>query len=129
MSKWLADFTRALDSGGTSSVLCGSCTACCRSAQFVHVEPDEGETLARIPSALLFPAPGKPAGHMVLPFDQGGRCPMLGDAGCRMYHDRPRTCRTYDCRVFAAAGVVPEQPLIAERVRRWRFEILDDDDR
>lgn len=54
---------------------------------------------------------------------------MLGDAGCRIYDDRPRTCRTYDCRVFAAAGVVPEQPLIAERVRRWRFEILDEDDR
>ena len=25
--------------------------------------------------------------------------------GCSIYDHRPRTCRTFDCRVFAAAGV------------------------
>ena len=28
---------------------------------------------------------------------------------------RPRACRIYDCRVFPAAGVTPDKPLIAER--------------
>ena len=49
---------------------------------------------------------------------------MLGEVGCSIYEHRPRTCRTFDCRVFAAAGVAvdTDQPLIADRVRRWRFD-------
>lgn len=37
---------------------------------------------------------------------------------------RPQTCRSYDCRVFPAAGLDAggkERSLINERVRRWRF--------
>ena len=30
---------------------------------------------------------------------------MLIDNQCSIYEHRPRTCRTYDCRVFAAAGL------------------------
>ena len=50
---------------------------------------------------------------------------MLTDAGCSIYEHRPRTCRTYDCRVFPATGVEldeADKPLIARRARRWRFE-------
>jgi Fe-S-cluster containining protein len=105
-----------------ADVACDTCTACCSSSQFVHVEPDE-VALAHIPRALLFPAPGLPAGHVLLGYDEHGRCPMLTDAGCSIYRHRPRTCRTYDCRVFPAAGVEPDdKPLVAERARRWRFD-------
>jgi hypothetical protein len=48
---------------------------------------------------------------------------MLVDGACSIYEDRPRTCRTYDCRIFTAAAVAPDaatQPAIAERVRSWR---------
>ena len=63
-----------------------------------------------------------PEGHLLLGFDEHGRCPMLVRGACSIYESRPRTCRTYDCRVFAAAGVTPdEQPDIAAQVRRWRF--------
>jgi Fe-S-cluster containining protein len=98
----------------------------------VHIEPDEVATLARIPPELRFPAPGLPDGHVVLGYDEEGRCPMLGERGCTIYDDRPRTCRTYDCRVFAAAGTTPVDDgknLIAQRVRRWRFEIASAEDR
>ncbi len=44
-----------------------------------------------------------------------------GNIACSIYSDRPRTCRHYDCRVFAAAGVEPHQPSIAPRVREWQF--------
>jgi len=71
----------------------------------VHIGPDEHETLARIPAALRFPAPGSPHGHVVLGYDEHGRCPMLVDGGCSIYEHRPRTCRTYDCRIFPATGV------------------------
>jgi Fe-S-cluster containining protein len=58
---------------------------------------------------------------MVMGYDGEGRCPMLGAAGCRIYEHRPRTCRAYDCRVYGATDVTPEQPLVAERVRDWSF--------
>ena len=63
-----------------------------------------------------------PAGHVVLPFDARGRCPLLDEAGrCTIYAHRPRTCRTYDCRVFAAAGIDADREEITARARRWRF--------
>ncbi len=131
---WLAGMERALDSGGDgqSVVPCGGCTACCTSSQFVHIGPEEAETLARIPSQLLFPAPGLPSGHVLLGYDEHGHCPMLGDGGCSIYEHRPRTCRTYDCRVFPAAGVEvddEDQLPIARRARRWQFSFPAEVDR
>jgi Fe-S-cluster containining protein len=120
---WLAGMEGALRGERSSDVPCGGCTACCSSHQFVLIEPDEAETLAHVPAPLLFPAPGRPEGHVLLGYDERGRCPMLGDDGCSIYAHRPRACRTYDCRVLAAAGVDVEedQPLVARRARRWRF--------
>lgn len=126
---WLEHTLAAFDGRVDADVPCGSCAACCSSGQFVHIEPDEVEALARVPAALRFPAPGLPAGHVVLPHDDRGRCPMLGEHGCTIYEHRPRTCRIYDCRIFTAADVEPDddQPLIADRVRRWRFDVADGD--
>jgi Fe-S-cluster containining protein len=115
-----------------ADVPCGACTACCRSSQFVHVAPDDADALAAIPRDLLFPAPGFPAGHLVLGYDERGHCPMLVDDRCSIYDHRPRACRMYDCRVFAAAGVEPDDDHkadVAERVRRWRFDHPTDEDR
>ena len=59
---------------------------------------------------------------------------MLADGGCSIYEHRPRTCRTYDCRIFPAAGLAvddgdPAKADIARRARRWRFSFPADDDR
>ena len=119
---------RALRDDADADVPCGECTACCTSSQFVHIAPDETETLARIPKELLFPAPGAPRGHVVLGYDEHGRCPMF-DGRCTIYEHRPRACRAYDCRIFAATGVVvddPAQVAIARRARRWRFDVDTD---
>ena len=113
-----------LRDGATADVPCGTCTACCTSSQFVHIEPDEADALAAIPSALLFPAPGLPEGHVLLGYDEKGHCPMLQEGACSIYEHRPRTCRAYDCRIFPATGVQltgGELPLIAEQAGRWRF--------
>jgi Fe-S-cluster containining protein len=120
---WLASFRAALATGGNVDVPCDGCTACCTSSQFVHIGPDETDTLAHIPSELLAPAPRLPAGHVVLGYDSDGRCPMLIDGACSIYAHRPRACRTYDCRVFAATGVEVDaaKPALARRVARWRF--------
>lgn len=128
---WLAEIRGALRGDRGSAVPCGGCTACCTSSQFVHVGPDETDSLASIPSELLFPAPGLPPGHVLLGYDERGRCPLLDDGGCSIYEHRPRACRTYDCRVFPAAGVEPDedQPLVRDRARRWRFSYQDESGR
>jgi hypothetical protein len=119
---WLDEMRRALRLGADVDVPCGECSACCSSAHFVHIGPDERRALGRIPHDLLFPAPGLPPGHMVLPYDERGRCPMLDARGrCAIYEHRPITCRTYDCRVFAAAGIDADRDAISRRARRWRF--------
>ena len=126
---WLDGMESALRGEADADVACGSCTACCASSQFVPIGPDEADALAHIPRELLFPAPRMPRGHVLLGYDEQGRCPMLVDGGCSIYEHRPRTCRTYDCRVFPAAGVVPDdKPLVAERAARWRFDHPGADD-
>ena len=130
-STWLEGIEAALRGAATSDVPCGTCTACCTSSQFVHIGPDETDTLAHIPADLLFPAPRLPRGHVLLGYDERGHCPMLVDGRCSIYAHRPLTCRTYDCRVFPATGIEPDddKPEIAARTRRWRFTYADDADR
>jgi hypothetical protein len=130
-SEWFDELHAALRGEMDAVVPCDGCTACCTSSQFVHIAPDETDALAHVPAALRFPAPGLPAGHVVLGYDEHGRCPMLVDGACSIYSHRPRTCRTYDCRVFAATGVMPDasQPDIATRVRQWQFVVATDADR
>jgi Fe-S-cluster containining protein len=116
---------QAVRSERDSEVPCGGCTACCSSAQFIHIAPDEHDTLVHIPDDLLFPAPRMPPGHVLMGYDEHGACPMLVDETCTIYEHRPRTCRTYDCRVLPAAGLAltaaDAKPLIATQAARWRF--------
>jgi Fe-S-cluster containining protein len=128
---WLGEVRVAIRREGTSDVPCGTCTACCTSSQFVHIAPDETDTLAHIPAELLFTAPGLPRGYLLLGYDERGHCPMLIDGACSIYEHRPLTCRAYDCRVFPAAGIDADddKPLIASQTNRWRFAFATDDDR
>jgi uncharacterized protein len=106
--------------------------ACCRSSYFIHVRPTETRTLARIPRELLFAAPGQPKGHVLLGYYENGRCPMLNDSGCSIYADRPNTCRTYDCRIFTAAGITADEAdktPINLRVHQWKFSYPTQRDR
>ena len=131
-STWLSDMHAALAGERDADVACDGCTACCTASQFVPIEPDERDTLARVPAELLFPAPLRPAGHKVLGYDERGHCPMLVDGRCSIYEHRPRACRMYDCRVFPAAGVVVREPAkveIGRRAARWRFSYSSPDGR
>jgi Fe-S-cluster containining protein len=131
-SSWMAEIQGAIRGERSADVPCDGCTACCTSSQFVHIGPDETDALEHIPAELLFPAPRLPRGHVLLGYDERGHCPMLIDGECSIYEHRPRTCRTYDCRVFAAADITPvddHKTQIAQRARRWRFEYPDRADR
>ncbi len=123
-SAWLRATRGALRSGSATVVACGDCVGCCTSSYFIHIGPRERRTLAHVPRRLLAPAPGLPPGHLLLGYTSDGACPMMRRGACLIYDFRPRTCRLYDCRVFAAAGISaggPEKSSINERVRRWRF--------
>lgn len=55
---------------------------------------------------------------------EDGKCPMLKSGKCSVYAHRPQTCRDYDCRIFAAAGIDAggsDKSVINNRVRAWRF--------
>jgi Fe-S-cluster containining protein len=128
-SEWLRDLRAALAQGGDAVVPCGDCRACCTSSYFIHVGPDERDTLEHLPAELLFEAPGAPRGHRVMGYDRRGHCPMFAKGECSVYAHRPRTCRTYDCRVFAATGIEADRPAIAARARRWVFGYPSEQDR
>jgi Fe-S-cluster containining protein len=128
---WLRGFRAALRDDGDSDVACGTCTGCCTSSYFITVRPDDVGARRRIPAALLVAAPNAPRGVQLMGYDDRGHCPMLRAGRCSIYADRPQTCRTYDCRVYAAAGLSPgiDKPAIAARVREWEFTYADDDAR
>jgi hypothetical protein len=51
---------------------------------------------------------------------------MLIAGQCSIYAELPKACRAYDCRVFAATGVIPDEPgkeAIAARVDAWQFSV------
>ena len=123
-NEWLETMTAALAGRGASNVPCGDCNACCRASYFIALTPEDTPARARLPAALIFPAPGASAGHDLIPYDDQGACPMLTAGQCAIYADRPFTCRQYDCRVFAATGLAEPGEAkreVMDRARRWRF--------
>jgi uncharacterized protein len=125
---WTEEMEGALRGERDARVPCGTCTACCTASQFVHIGPDEVDTLAHVPKELLFPAPRSPRGHLLLGYDERGHCPMLINERCSIYAHRPGACRTYDCRIFSAAGVElsgAQYVKIRRRARNWRFTYAD----
>jgi Fe-S-cluster containining protein len=129
-SAWLRAMRAALAGGPGMDVACGACVGCCTSSYYIKVRAHETDALRHIPAAQLVPAPGEP-GTQLMGFDAAGHCPMFGAGGCSIYAHRPETCRTYDCRIFSAAGMEagPGRKTINERVARWRFEFAGEDER
>ena len=128
---WLAQIVASFHGGAGSEVPCGDCRGCCTSSYFIHVRPTDRKTLAVVPKALLNPAPGMPRGHQLIGFSADGSCPLLLRGNCTIYSQRAQTCRDYDCRVFAAAGIDAggsERTAINQRVRAWRFSYAQEQD-
>lgn len=126
---WLKNLDSALGGRSDSAVPCGDCTACCTSSQFIYIGPEETSTLECIPRGLLFRAPGRKG--YVLGYNEKGACPMFVENRCSIYAHRPRTCRTYDCRIFRAAGIPPDadKPAIASAAARFEFNISSEADK
>lgn len=130
-SSWLRDMRAALASRGGMDVACGDCRGCCTSSYYVKVRANEATALARIGAENLEPGPPGDPGSRLLGFQSSGHCRMLVNRECSIYQDRPETCRSYDCRVFAAAGMDAGagKTEINQRVARWRFSYPTGQDR
>ncbi len=131
-SAWLCELQRALRTQSETHVACGSCNACCSSAYFIHVRPEDKAAHKAIQKSLLVQAPGLPKGHKLLGHDVHGMCPLWKKAGCSIYVARPLVCRIYDCRIFAAVGILAggdDKARINAQVLRWKFSYPTPHDR
>jgi uncharacterized protein len=127
---WLAGARATLRGAVGSEVPCGDCVGCCVSSYHIALRAQDRVVLRRVPAQYLHQQ-AEASGDTVawMGFRADGRCPMLGAAGCSVYADRPQTCRDYDCRVFAAAGMLAgdaRRAAINERVQAWEFGFADE---
>lgn len=122
---WLGQMRAVLRGEREADVPCDGCVGCCVSSYPVPLRPGDQVALALVPAQHLQWSANGGAARMLHRAD--GTCPMLDSGRCTIYADRPQTCRDYDCRIYAAAGLVPdgERPVIRERVLEWRFDLYD----
>lgn len=128
---WLQDICSAFSTKRGTSVPCGDCRACCRSGYFIPVHHHEWSTRAAIPERLLIRPPLTTSGahYELISTTRGGHCALHRGGACSIYRQRPQACRDYDCRVFAAAGLLPGQREVDRQVALWRFHYTDEESR
>ncbi len=125
---WLEQMRASLRGECGTDVPCGDCVGCCVSGYPVVLRAEDEGAIAVIPLEHIAHAVDGRTLMLALP---DGTCPMLKDRKCSIYAARPQTCRDYDCRVFAAAGIDAggdERAVINQRVRAWRFGYANDED-
>jgi uncharacterized protein len=129
---WLAEFRASLRGESGTHVPCGECVGCCVSSYHIPIRTGDTAAVARIPADFLFTVSGQPSGHAMMGFRKDGTCHMLEGRRCSIYQDRPQTCRDYDCRVFAAAGIDaggPDKQAINSRIHQWEFSYATEDEK
>jgi uncharacterized protein len=121
--QWLRAMRAVLRDEQDADVPCGDCVGCCVSSYPIPLRPGDAVARAQVPEQYLLPAEGRAPERLLMGFREDGSCPFLAQHSCSIYADRPQTCRDYDCRIYTATGLAAagERPVIAARVRRWRF--------
>lgn len=123
-SAWLRAMRRSLLGNEGMDVPCGDCVGCCVSGYSLQLRPEDHQAAARIPATFMVRAAGFAKENVTVAALPNGLCPMLDDGKCSIYSVRPQTCLDYDCRIFAAAGIVAggeDKAVINKRVLEWRF--------
>jgi uncharacterized protein len=129
-AEWLRGMRAVLRGERDADVPCGDCVGCCVSSYPIPLRPTDHVALERLPiEHLHLPAASGRLARMG--YREDGTCPMLCAGNCTIYADRPQTCRDYDCRIYTAAGLLPDgdRPVIHQRVTAWRFEFGSPEER
>lgn len=113
-----------------ADVPCGSCVGCCVSSYPIPLRPGDRVARDEVPEQWLI-GPARAGERWLMGFREDGSCPFLEARQCSIYAHRPQTCRDYDCRIYAAAGLLPDgdRPVIHQRVLAWRFGLESEADR
>lgn len=116
--------------------LCLACGLCCDGSLFGHVRVQPGDDAKKL-KALGLPVTTSRSATPIVHFPQP--CAALcADRTCRVYADRPRQCRTFECGVFqdATAGKIGLGPALrlvtktrqrVNKIRRLLRELGDND--
>lgn len=124
--RWLEQYLHAqAQAEPTGDVPCGDCNACCKASYYIEIAEEEREAIAHIPRVHLTVSTRSRERQWALEQSCSGSCPMLVDEVCSIYAHRPRACRRFDCRVFAAASITPgsgPRAAVNQQVWRWRFD-------
>jgi Fe-S-cluster containining protein len=97
----------------------------------VALRAEDEALVPLVPAWLLLEPEDAPEGLRYMGYREDGTCPMLVKRQCRVYAQRPQTCRDFDCRIFTAAGIASagkDKPLIDERLSVWRFSYASAED-
>lgn len=128
--QWLAAMRAVLRGERDADVPCGDCVGCCVSAYPIPLRPGDVRARAEVPEQFLLGtmAAGE---RWMMGFREDGSCPFMEAGRCGIYTDRPQTCRDYDCRIYAAAGLVPDgnRAIIERRVKQWEFSFASAEER
>ncbi|MBV8120377.1 MAG: YkgJ family cysteine cluster protein [Alphaproteobacteria bacterium] len=108
------DFLAAWWRGDAGPVPCGECSACC---YYAGIPADKKRDRRHLPYLLT---ERDRDGELVLQQRADGACAHLGEHGCTVYEHRPAVCRNFDCRAFAAMGLV-EHCGPNQRTPDWEF--------
>ena len=126
--------------------LCLTCGLCCNGVIFADVRLQRGDDAARLKALgfRLWSLPGKPKTASpgtkekrgVLPKKFNQPCSAFDGCHCRIYADRPKYCRTFDCALLKkviegeakpseALGLIETARRRAEKVRQLLRKIGD----
>lgn len=125
---WLEEMRLALRTDRGTNVPCGDCRGCCVSSYHIPIRVQDRAARARVPPQWLVHA----SGRVMMGYRDNGLCPMLQEGNCSIYEYRPQSCRDYDCRIFAAAGIAAggdDKHVINTRVAEWEFSYESDEAR
>jgi len=102
LSAFMDEFARQNPHDRRSSVPCGTCRQCCW-----HPTVDVDKSVERPEDLAHLDLVVREDGKTVIRKRPDGACVHLGDGGCTVYKHRPRACRSYDCRIYSAFGILP----------------------
>jgi Fe-S-cluster containining protein len=92
----------------------GGRSACCH---YAGIPIDKKPDRRRLPHLLMA---RDRDGSLVLQQRADGACVHLGERRCTVYEHRPSVCRSFDCRAFAAMGII-EHCYPNYRTPDWTF--------